>query len=250
MKKLLLILLCFPLLSLGQTAPLDLENYEQYMPTSSCGEIIHYSYYSVSFCDKYKLSEWTIHYLTPDRLGGKQERTNDFRQDPRLNGRDASLSDFKRSVYDRGHLVPAADLSFDSTRMSETFFMTNMSPQTASFNRGGWKQVESRIRDWVHEFDTVAIITGFVTGDYPIDIIDYIGDSVAVPKYFYKVFIDIQGKRSLAFLMPNERITGDIYDYLITIKDLENITGLDFFYKVDDMDEIIFEMNPKKEIIK
>ena len=47
---------------------IDLNNYEKYMPTSSCGEILNCSYFSVSFCEEYKLSEWTIYYLTPDRL--------------------------------------------------------------------------------------------------------------------------------------------------------------------------------------
>ena len=40
----------------------DLKYYEKYMPESSCGEIIHYNYYSVSFCEDYKLSEWAIYY--------------------------------------------------------------------------------------------------------------------------------------------------------------------------------------------
>tara|TARA_B100000161_G_C33552781_1_gene416210 strand:+ start:113 stop:934 length:822 start_codon:yes stop_codon:yes gene_type:complete len=265
MKKLLLILLCFPFLVFSQ----ELKDFTkepgykrkinpiyEYMPTSSCGEIINYTHFSVSFCEEYKLSEWTIHFLTPNRLSKNVGRTDDFRQDPQLNGRDASLSDFYRSGYDRGHMVPAGDMTFDITSMSETFYMTNMSPQHPSFNRGGWKRLENKIREWVLEFDSVVIITGFVKGENPgynkfgdlvMDpenyIIDYIGRNVAIPGFFYKVFIDIQNKKSIAFVMPNEKITKPIMDYSVSIDFLESITGLDFFYKLPDDIEMLFEVD-------
>tara|TARA_B110000238_G_scaffold173562_1_gene192734 strand:+ start:90 stop:866 length:777 start_codon:yes stop_codon:yes gene_type:complete len=253
MKKIIILLFFLPNLVFGQTESwwhepssdygIDLHNYEKYMPTSSCGEILNYSYFSVSFCEEYKLSEWTIHYLTPDRLTYSSSRKGiEFRKDPRLNGRDNSKLDFYKSGYDRGHMVPAADMAFDKTRLTETFFLTNITPQTAGFNRGGWKVLEERIRDWVVEFDTVAIITGFVKGDNPDNLLGYAG-SVPVPKYFYKIFIDIQRKRSIAFLMPNEKITKDIIEYVVPIDYLEKITGLDFFYKLPDDVELSFEIN-------
>lgn len=222
------------------TQSLELKNYEDYMPTSNCGEIIHYNYYSISFCEEYKLSEWTIHYLTPDKLG-TQKRTNDFRKDPQLNGRDASLSDFKGSGFDRGHMVPAGDMTYNKTCMSESFFMTNISPQLPNFNRGAWKEIEIQIREWVKEYDTAAIITGAIHEKYPKKITKWVGDSLPVPNYFYKIFIDIQRKKSIAFLMPNKKITREIDDYIISIRELEKRTGLDFFYKLNNRDEKLLE---------
>ena len=96
MKKLLLVLLFFPFFLFSQSEiklDTDLKNYEKYMPTSECGEIIHYNYYSVSFCEDDRISEWAIYYMTPDRIG-TSKRTNDFRQDINLNQRDASLEDY------------------------------------------------------------------------------------------------------------------------------------------------------------
>lgn len=212
------------------------------MPTSSCGEIIDYTHYSASFCEEYKLSEWTIHFLTPDRLGNTK-RTEDFRQDPQLKGRDASKLDFYKSGYDRGHMVPAGDMTFDMTSMSESFYMTNMSPQNPSFNRSGWRKLESKIREWVIEYDSVTIITGFVKGENPDLIDEYIGTGVLIPAYFYKVFIDIQRKRSIAFLMPNQKITKPLMEYVVSIDYLESITGLDFFYKLSDDIEMLFEID-------
>jgi endonuclease G len=75
-------------------------------------------------------------------------RTNDFREDYKVTTGSASLSDFKGSGYDRGHLAPAGDMKWSSTAMSESFYMSNMSPQKPGFNRGIWKKLESRKLPW------------------------------------------------------------------------------------------------------
>ena len=240
MKKALILFLLFPFIVFSQE---NLKYYEQYMPESSCGEIIDYSYYSVSFCEEYKLSEWTIYYTNKDKLIAEQVlRNNDFRQDPNLKGRDAALSDYRYSGYDRGHLVPAADMSFNHTAMSEVFFMTNIVPQLPELNRGGMKILESQFREWILNFDSIVIITGWVKDNYQTAI----GSGIPVPAYFYKVFIDIQNKRSIALLLPN----GNDYfpekpalEYTVSIDYLQRVTGLDFFYKLSDEDELSFEID-------
>ena len=246
MKKALILFLLFPFIVFSQE---DLKHYEQYMPKSSCGNIINYNYYSASFCEKFKLSEWTIYYSTMNRLSGSVSRTNNFRQDRSLKGKDAKLSDYKYSGYDRGHLVPAGDMRFNEIAMSESFYMVNITPQEAYFNRGGFKELESKFRSWVFEFDTIIIISGWVT----TDIRHYIkGDVysdepedsfIPIPNYFYKVFIDPNNKRSIAFLLPNEKITKGILDYVVSIDYLESVTGLDFFYKLPKDIERSFEID-------
>jgi len=41
---------------------------------------------------------------------GNVGRTNDFREDYKVKTGSASLSDYKGSGYDRGHLAPAGDM--------------------------------------------------------------------------------------------------------------------------------------------
>lgn len=239
-----MIILLFPFIVLAQE---DFKYYEQYMPESSCGEIINYSYYSASFCEQYKSSEWTIYYTNKAKfLGSQCKRKNDFRQDPNLKGRDAKLSDYRYSGYDRGHLVPVADMTFNQTAMSESFFMTNMSPQTPSLNRGGMKILEQQFREWVLNFDSIVIISGWVTGMSSSSI----GSGVPVPDYFYKVFIDIQNKRSIALLLPNEKITKPVLEYVVSIDYLESVTGLDFFYKLPDDVELSLEIDTGNKKLK
>lgn len=122
--------------------------------------------------------------LTPELINGSQARTDDFRADPAVSTGSASLDDYKGSGYDRGHLCPAADMALNKTSMSESFFLSNMSPQVAGFNRGKWSSVEDQVRKWTLEFDGLDVATGPIFKDN----LGTIGtDKVTVPGYYYKV---------------------------------------------------------------
>jgi len=258
MKKGLLILLFLPSLVLSQElkdftkdtgyeAKMyngDFQGYEMFMPTSTCGEIIKYNNYSVSFCEEYRLSEWAIYYKDIYSYTGQFSRRGlNFIKDPMLNGRDGGNVWYYKNIYDKGHLVPAADMSNDYQSLKETFLFTNCTPQHESFNRGGMKQLESKIREWTERFGTVAIITGWVIED-DLDYI-YTGPPplMPIPKYYYKVFVDISNNRSIAFLIPNEKITKTLMEYVVSIDYLESVTGLDFFYKLPKDIERSFEID-------
>ncbi len=258
MKKGLLILLFLPSLVLSQELKDftkdtgyetkmyngDFQGYEMFMPTSTCGEIIKYNNYSVSFCEEYRLSEWAIYYkdIYSD-IGQFSRRGLNFIRDPKLNGRDGGNVWYYKNIYDKGHLVPASDMSHDYQSLKETFLFTNCTPQHESFNRGGMKQLESKIREWTEKFGTVAIITGWVIED-DLDYI-YTGHHppMPIPKYYYKVFVDISNNRSIAFLIPNEKITKTLMEYVVSIDYLESVTGLDFFYKLPKDIERSFEID-------
>jgi len=102
--------------------------YLDYIPTSTYGQIIKHKYYTLSYSEKDEQAEWVAYKLTPSFLG-KIKRKNNFRIDPLVSTGLADLKDYKISGYDRGHLVPAKSMSLNKTSMSESFFMSNMSPQ-------------------------------------------------------------------------------------------------------------------------
>ena len=119
--------------------------YEDYLPSSKCGEIIHYKYYSVSYCDENKISEWGIHNVSKESLRGITPRSRVYTPDDK--GRGATSDDYRHSGYDRGHLVPAADMKLNETSSCEVGYMTNMTPQKPAFNRGVWSLLESKLRE-------------------------------------------------------------------------------------------------------
>jgi endonuclease G len=121
--------------------------------------------------------------------------------------------------------------------MSESFLMSNMSPQTPGFNRGVWSRLENKVRDWALENDSILVITGPVF--YGIE--EYIGENlVGVPKYYFKVIADISPPdfKVISFLLENSSSREDLISFSVSIDSLETITGYDFFAAHPDQDMI------------
>ena len=262
MKRLIILFLFFfPFLvftqehkELSNDTIVDLLGYEDFMPTSTCGEIIHYRDYSVSFCEEYRLSEWSIYFKDINSKTGiyrNSRRGVNFIKDPKLKGREAGNGAYYNNPYDKGHLVPASDMTNNYESLKETFFFTNCVPQHKGLNRGVMKQLESKLRGWTQELGTVVIITGWVVedslsymwGEKKIENYNPGYPYIPIPNYYYKVFIDVKGNRSIAFLLPNKLSTGPLRDYIVSIDFLESKTGLDFFNKLPEDIERSFEIN-------
>ena len=210
------------------------------LPRPVGGEIEHHTGYSLEYNEKTEQPFWVAYELTREEVLGKVQRKDAFRADPDISTGSAALSDYKGSGYDRGHLAPAADMKWSKEVMSESFFMSNMSPQAPSFNRGIWKKLEEQVRKWAVDNRKILIATGpIITQGYKT-----IGDNeVAVPAYYYKVIMDITepSKKGIGFILPNAKGEKELPEYSMTIDEVERITGLDFFYQVPDDDEVILE---------
>ncbi|MFC2113317.1 DNA/RNA non-specific endonuclease [Bacteroidota bacterium] len=103
------------------------------LPVSTTGQVIHHTYYCLSYDEDHEQAEWTYHVLTSGILNGSVGRTDNFRVDPKVATGSATLTDYKGSGYDRSHIVPAGDMTRAHTAMSVSFYMSYMSPQNHSF---------------------------------------------------------------------------------------------------------------------
>ncbi len=246
--NILVVLLPIILFSQKNSELIDYNNYELFIPSSTDNIINHHNHFSYSFNKEHKLSEWTIYFSTKERLTGERfPRKSGFTDDPNLKFDAATKSDYYKSGYDRGHLVPPVDMAFSPLAMKECFYLTNINPQTPSFNGGLNHKIERLIRDWVIEKDSLVIITGSVfkdTKNFTKEEAFYtIGSKlVPVPHYYYKIIIDINEKSSLALLLPNDKTEYENWvEFVCPISTLESITGIDFFYKLPEDLEIDFE---------
>ncbi|MFI3248763.1 MAG: DNA/RNA non-specific endonuclease [Rikenellaceae bacterium] len=202
----------------------------KYLPTAN-GEVVEHSYYTLSYIEQYEQAEWVYYELTLPMVSGSQSRTDDFREDKMVSTISAQLDDYKGSGYDRGHLCPAGSMTHNLMAMSESFYLSNMSPQVPSFNRGRWKQLEERVRSWVVSDSLLYVISGPVlTDNMPV-----IGNNrVAVPLHYYKVIYSPTKSQMIAFLMPNENIKEPVSNYTVTVDQIEEITGIDFFHDLPE----------------
>ena len=202
-------------------------------------QIIHHSNYTLNYSEQHEQAEWVAYSLTSSQVYGSVGRTNDFRSDPNVKTGSASLPDYKGSGYDRGHLAPAGDMKSTYTAMSESFYMSNMSPQVPSFNRGIWKKLESTVRNWAVDYQKVYIVTGAVlTASYPT-----IGiNKVSIPEFYYKVVLDYEQPeiKGIGFILPNQKSNKSLQSYAVSIDEVERFTGIDFFHTLpDDIEEQI-----------
>lgn len=200
-----------------------------YLPNSTTGNVTHHKYYSLSYNDRHEIPEWVAYELTAADLAVKNvKRAKRFLVDQSVKGRSASHGDYINSGYTRGHLAPAGDMAFDKEAMRETFYMSNMAPQTKEFNSGIWNDLENQGRDWAYDNKRLFVVTGPVVKD----IKTWIGkNEVGVPKLFYKIYLDLEGseQKAIAFLMPHEDSDRSLKDFVVTIDEVEEVTGLDFF---------------------
>jgi len=196
--------------------------------------IIERPYYTLRYSEEHEQAMWVAYMLAADSLNQRTfDRKDDFRKDPRIKTGSADLDDYKGSGFDRGHLAPAADFSYDEFALSQSFYMSNMSPQDPSFNRGIWKKLEEQVRNWAKKDKQIYVVTGPVLNKK----YKTIGaNGVSVPEYYYKIILDIQQPeiKAIAFLMKNEKSDKGLNSFVVTIDSVEKLTGLDFFPTMPD----------------
>lgn len=204
--------------------------------------ITYHSGFTLCYNKTHEQSNWVAYQLTAAETQGTAKRSTKFKPDPKVKGGTATDADYKQSGYDRGHLAPAADMSWSETAMQESFYYSNMSPQVPSFNRGIWKKLEEQVRNWAVQFDEIYVASGPVlTAGLP-----HIGaNKVSVPSLYYKALLVYgnKGKQAIAFVLPNEASQQPLNNYIITIDSLENLTGINFFAALQDDEEAPIEAN-------
>lgn len=226
--------LLLPLLSLASplaSSPLD-------------DQLISRKNYTLSYNEEHEVANWVAYPLGLAQMRSCVSRANSFKVDPLITTGSATLLDYKNSGYDRGHLLAAGDMKFDKEAMKDTFFMSNMTPQPAKFNRGRWGMLENLVRAWAIKYEKIWIVTGPVLKQN----LPQIGYSkVSIPFEYFKAIIRLEGNsyKGIAFLMNTDVPYPDLNTYSLSINQVEDISGVDFFPFLSDEieEEIESEMN-------
>ena len=143
--------------------------------------------------------------------------------------------------FDKGHLAPAADMTYSFGSMSISFFMTNISPQIPGCNRGIWKRLENQVRRWAVKEGKIYIITGPIFSAKPAVMKTA---AISVPVAFYKVILDLTPPmKMIGFIVPNQTSKRRIYSFAVSVDKVEQATSYDFFSQIDDELENCLESN-------
>ena len=197
--------------------------------------------YTLQYNEEHEQADWVAYELTRAEVLGQTSRKDSFKTDSSVSTGSATLDDYRGSGYDRGHLAPAADMRMNSQSMSDSFYMSNMSPQEPSFNRGIWSELESYVRTWAYDNESVYIVTGPVLTKETYPTIGI--NQVAVPEYYYKVVLDYTEPeiKAIGFILPNAKGTKTVQDYAVSVDDVEAFTGIDFYPTLIDSQEELLE---------
>jgi endonuclease G len=228
MRRILLVLFFIPILGISQVYHHSLK-----------GEKISHNNYTLSYSENHEQAEWVYYILNAKSLLGSTKRTNNFKSDNKVSSGSAQPSNYKHTGYDRGHLAPASDMKSSKTTMSESFLMSNISPQNPSFNRGGWKKLETLVRSWAQNYEIHIVTAGVLNSK-----LSKLGSSdVSIPKFFYKIIYAPSEKKMIGFLMPNIKIKTGLDNFVKSVDEIEVLTGIDFFYNLPDEEENLLESN-------
>lgn len=192
--------------------------------------------YEVGYDDAERLPRWAAYRAVPAREP-LAERPSRFRVDRRTQSQ-VRTEAFTRSGYDRGHLAPnrAVAAAAGTEGQLATFLLSNVVPQVHGLNSGLWRDLEHRIaRRYVRRYGEVWVACGpaFDT-ESAARRIGPPESPVRVPDAFWMVVAertDAGALRVLAFLVPHREIWRDPNPsaYLVSVDEVERLTGLDFF---------------------
>lgn len=183
--------------------------------------------YAVNYNYQTKVAYFVAEVIKPELLVSKAvSRKDDFREDPEIPAQfRVTLKDYVGSGLDRGHMAPAANFTYDAGVMSESFLLSNMMPQSPGNNRGIWKYLEENTRYWASKYGHLNVITGTIfDANSPT-----MGNGVKVPSFVYKIVIDKNRNKTIAFLFPNQKLDPkDMEKYIVSIGEIEDYTGINF----------------------
>jgi endonuclease G len=216
------------------------------LPALTAGDqVITHPGHALVYSEAHEVPKWTAHIASTELIQGNLARIDTFLKDPQVSSGTSTVEDYWNSGFDRGHMVPSADMRWSLEALTATYLYSNIAPQRPEFNRGSWGELEDWVRRTVrYGNERVFVVTGPVLRDgLPKMTNPGHKNEVSIPELFYKVIADLDGdeKKAIAFVMKNGVNEYPTISYAVPIDSVEKLTGLDFFPALDDATEARLE---------
>lgn len=195
-----------------------------------------YRNYSFGWSQKDRVALWVAYPLCKFYTNGSAGRTNAWALDPLLGEDSAAPFGGYAGSYARGHQIPSADRQCCDDANAQTFYGTNMTPQLNDHNEGIWADLEGKVRGWADTSDTTYVVTGVTVSASSKKERDSYGNSVTIPDAYFKAVLKYNKASTFApwtaaaFYLEHRAYSGGITkSHSMSIDELEEITGIDFF---------------------
>ena len=214
--------------------------------------------YSAEWDNDKVANRWTCYQLHEGNTQSLTGRNDDYKEDPDV-AVSATLDDYKNSGFTRGALCPSTDRLCTKEQNRQTFFLTNTQPQWQKHKNGLWKNLEDLVRNYAtndsytaSHCDTLYVVkAATITDRVKIDneikegvYNEKCNDRLLVPKYFYIALLHYNKAtdtyHAIAFWTLHEEVNDtnkNFSRYAISINELEERTGIDFFCNLPDFIE-------------
>jgi endonuclease G len=202
-------------------------------------------------------SLWTAYHLNSSHMGS-ESRPSKWSFSPSIAESlqvDLCSSSYESS-YSRGHMIPNASRNGIKNMQLQTFYVTNSVPQIQdNFNGGIWQNLEAALQS-IGKKEEIYIVTGVAFSK--------VGESktvkttkakdddktVPVPNYFYKVVLKVEKSGStvtsamaVGFWFEHKTYSDSYTNYAVSVDQIEQWTGFDFFVNLPDTIENSAESN-------
>ena len=204
-----------------------------------------YRNYSIGWSSPNRLSLWVAYPLCGFYTAKKVGRQDLWNYDPAVPvSQQANLTHSYAGSYDRGHQLPSADRLLCREANEQTFYFTNMTPQSSGLNQGLWQKIEGTVNGWSSRCDTLYVITGCVMQGSSLSTNDASGNSCPVPSAYYKAVLrysksGTQGWGGYTGIgiwiehFKNYKSESLSRDMVMSISDLEKKLGYKLFVNLD-----------------
>lgn len=197
-------------------------------------QVLFNRHYTLGYSYYFRQAKWALEIVDSSTID--LARSDNFRPDYRIPEMFRSdLVDYSGSGYDRGHLVASANQKETELQNSETFLLSNMSPQKPKFNRNIWKKLESEVRRLNAKskiLETYVICGPIFYFDKPVE---NIGNSdsnevtIPIPNAYFKSILTENDRGALhmwSFVLPNENSHKELDTFLVKTTLVEKLAGI------------------------
>lgn len=205
--------------------------------------------------DKTKKAALWVAYPMHDYYVAPNSSSSNFTYDRNFEPTEQMHTGGVPAPYNKGHQVASADRKVSSKAREQIYYMTNITPQLATFNNSPyWATLEGQVRSWMCS-DTLYVVTGCYFDGTQTSVTDDGGYECPVPTHYYKVLLR---SKSGATGQPVSMLTADRLQCIgfwyvhnsgngqtassnaMSVEDVEERCGLEFFVNVPSAPKATF----------